>query len=112
MEVIGWGVRLIPCPECARHVRADAATCPFCDGVLASGAASRARVGALLIGAAAITTLGACGRMAVKYGAPAPPREPDTRATAPAEPEGPDAPEAPEAPEAPDAPDAPDDEAG
>lgn len=90
---------MIPCPECARHVRADAGTCPFCDGVLASGPSSRARVGVLLIGAAAITTLGACGRMAVKYGAPpAPPQEPDTSVAAPAEPEVPAEPSEPEAP--------------
>ena len=26
--------QLRPCPACARHVRADDARCPFCDGVL------------------------------------------------------------------------------
>lgn len=31
-------------------------------------------MGALLLGAAAISTLSACGRMAVKYGAPPSPR--------------------------------------
>lgn len=97
-------MQLVPCPDCARHVRADAGICPFCDCALSSAPSGRgrARAGVLLIGAAAITTLGACGRMAVKYGAPpAPPQEPETSIAAPAEPEAPAEPSEPEAPEAP-----------
>lgn len=26
---------LAPCPQCLRHVRVDASTCPFCEGALA-----------------------------------------------------------------------------
>lgn len=90
-------MQLVPCPDCARHVRADAGLCPFCDCALSSAPSgrSRTRAGVLLIGAAAITTLGACGRMAVKYGAPP---EPETSVAAPAEPEAPVEPSEPEAP--------------
>ena len=96
-------MRLTPCPDCARHVRADSGVCPFCDRPLPASS-TRARAGALLIGAAAISTLGACRAMATKYGAPpAPPQEPDTTVEAPAEPEAPEAPEAPSEPEAPEA---------
>jgi hypothetical protein len=101
-------VRLFACPECARHVRVDAGVCPFCDHVLPPSNA-RARVGALLIGAAALSTLGACRAMATKYGGPpAPPQEPDTSVAAPAEPEAPEEPSEPEAPEEPSEPEAPD----
>jgi hypothetical protein len=59
----------------------------------------------VLIGAAAISTLSACGRMAVKYGAPPPPpEETSTGAEAPGEPEGSEAPGEAEAPAEPEAP--------
>jgi hypothetical protein len=75
---------------------------------------SRGRVSALLVGAAAISTLAACGRMAVKYGGPpAPPEDVDAPVEAPAEPESLEEPsEAEEAEEA-EAPSEPEDpEAG
>ncbi|MCX4245344.1 hypothetical protein [Paraliomyxa miuraensis] len=82
-------MRLSPCPECARHVRVDAGVCPFCDHPLPVPTA-RARVGALLIGAAAISTLTACPRAATKYGGPPPPEpqptEVETTLEAPEEP--------------------------
>jgi len=28
-------MHLAPCPQCLRHVRVDASTCPFCEGALA-----------------------------------------------------------------------------
>lgn len=64
-------MRLSECPECSRHIRTDARVCPFCDHVVP--ASGRARAGALLVGAAAITTLTACPRAATKYGGPPPP---------------------------------------
>src|SRR5437660_940496 len=34
--------RLVPCPSCARHVRAADATCPFCAAALSVDAGARA----------------------------------------------------------------------
>lgn len=36
------GNPLVPCPSCARHVRALDANCPFCNGALPTNLASRA----------------------------------------------------------------------
>lgn len=63
--------RLVPCPGCARHVRANDATCPFCDTaigavperVLSPAPNDRllARV-AVTFATAAATSLTACGK--------------------------------------------------
>ncbi|HEY3820527.1 MAG TPA: hypothetical protein VGL81_25350 [Polyangiaceae bacterium] len=34
---------LVPCPSCARHLRAGGATCPFCDAALPAGFGASAR---------------------------------------------------------------------
>jgi hypothetical protein len=72
---------LVPCPACARHVRANEATCPFCDAtigevperVLAPISNDRlfARA-ALTFAAAAATTLTACGKEPTDKPPPAP----------------------------------------
>lgn len=75
-----------------------AGECPFCGHALSAPPSKRARVGVLL-GAAAISTLSACGRMAVKYGGPpAPPQETSNGAEAPSEPEEADEADEAEAP--------------
>jgi hypothetical protein len=72
-------VRLLACPSCARHVRADENACPFCGHEL-EGVSPRAlaplpteltRAAALFIGA---TALAACGK---ETAAPPPPTPPD-----------------------------------
>lgn len=61
---------LVPCPSCARHVKATESTCPFCDAVVLAKPrvlepmpADRllART-ALSFAAAAATTLAGCGK--------------------------------------------------
>lgn len=57
---------LLPCPGCARHVRASDARCPFCDAALSGGPAPRlpsARLGraATFAFGAAVATIGASG---------------------------------------------------
>lgn len=46
---------LLPCPDCRRHLRADATTCPFC----AAGVAGRLTRAVLFAGA--IVSAAACG---------------------------------------------------
>lgn len=57
--------RLTPCPSCARHVRLDRASCPFCEGSLAGVRAPEARPvsrsRAALVGVAAGLLVSACG---------------------------------------------------
>src|SRR5262245_2836172 len=72
---------LVPCPGCARHVRASETTCPFCDSaidavperVLAPMPNDRllARA-ALTFAAVAATTLTACGKEPQDKPPPAP----------------------------------------
>lgn len=81
------------CPGCARHVRADEPTCPFCDAPLdfadaAGPVMPRRRLGRAALmafgGAALASALSACGDdadppgPAPAYGAPAPDAGPAT----------------------------------
>ena len=71
--MLSCGVRLKPCPSCSRHVQPDAASCPFCDRELltkGAGWATATRFGAMVVGAATISTLTGCPRPMPKYGAP------------------------------------------
>lgn len=71
------GNRLLPCPSCARHVRAGASACPFCAGELPAEVADtrpflsrpRSRAAILFAGAAVV---GACSSTAAAplYGVP------------------------------------------
>lgn len=74
---------LVTCPSCARHVRGDAARCPFCDASasVATPVAPSAvdlllarQVGRLSLFAAGLTALAgaveACGGGPTRYGAP------------------------------------------
>jgi hypothetical protein len=78
-------MHLTLCSSCSRHVRIDAGVCPFCDAALPRSRAG-ARVGALLLGAAAISTLGGCPRPAAEYGGP-PPVPPPEQQGEPSEPD-------------------------
>lgn len=58
--------RLLPCPECDRHVRATEPRCPFCDAPLPAAEAAPARRPAAALTRAAIlfagaTAVTACG---------------------------------------------------
>lgn len=64
---------LVPCPSCARHVRSNEASCPFCEGALPAGLGARAipaarvrldRLAAFTF--AASLALAACGGKAVE----------------------------------------------
>ena len=50
---------LVLCSSCARHVRSDADTCPFCSASTSSSAPVIAMAPAARLGRAAIVTLGA-----------------------------------------------------
>lgn len=59
---------LLPCPSCARHVRASETACPFCEAVLAdtspvSMSASAARLGraAIFVAGTALVATAATG---------------------------------------------------
>ena len=60
--------KLRPCPSCARHVRADEATCPFCDAELpapeprAFDHARAAGRAAVVFATAAAISVSACGK--------------------------------------------------
>lgn len=62
---------LRPCPSCARHVRPEEATCPFCDAVIppCAGACAKTndapvtyRAAIVFATAAAAVAVGACGK--------------------------------------------------
>lgn len=64
---------LHPCPSCARHVRADETTCPFCDAALSADLAACASArapgqalsrAALVFATAAAIASTACGKEA------------------------------------------------
>lgn len=70
---------LLPCPGCARHVRAGEARCPFCDASVGDVApplvrrvASSSLTRALIFSGAAAVALAACEEQPVAqpYGAP------------------------------------------
>ena len=68
-------MRFSPCPGCARHVRFDAGACPFCATPVPSGSTAGGRaIGALLVGAVAVSAMAGC-RPATKYGGPPLPPE-------------------------------------
>jgi hypothetical protein len=79
-------IDLAPCQACGRHVRADAASCPFCASPITAPRVKRTSVAAN-VGRAAMFYLGAtlasCGgderNIAQPYGAPPdpPPEEPE-----------------------------------
>lgn len=84
---------LVPCPGCARHVRASEATCPFCDAAIGAATpralapATNDRLlarAALTFAAAAATTLTACGKEATDKPVPAPTSTPNDNLPAPA----------------------------
>jgi hypothetical protein len=60
------GVDLHPCPACARHIRGDEATCPFCNAATPEGfgAVARAKIAAPMSRAAILfmgaTAVSAC----------------------------------------------------
>jgi len=71
---------LVPCASCARHVRADAAACPFCKAAREpSDARERpltarvSRAVAFAFGASLGAAVGASCVPVAAYGAPAPP---------------------------------------
>lgn len=84
---------LVPCPGCARHVRANESACPFCDAAIGD-ATPRALVpatndrlfarAALTFAAAAATTLTACGKEPTDKPVPAPTNTPPDNMPAPA----------------------------
>jgi hypothetical protein len=90
---------LRPCPGCARHVRANATACPFCDAAIdldtGAPAVPQERLGRAALmafgGAAVALSVAGCDppkeNIAMPYGAPPHPAEPDAGrplATAPA----------------------------
>jgi hypothetical protein len=81
--MLAMTLRLTPCVRCSRHVKSDAAACPFCGAGLAARAVaaapsrtaaerlSRAALFAATVGVAAAVT--DCSSVTPVYGAPVPP---------------------------------------
>lgn len=69
---------LLPCPSCARHVRASSTTCPFCATAITLVAPTPrviterlGRAALFTLGAAAIVTAPGCIMASPAYGIPA-----------------------------------------